>query len=310
MRPYLPSDFDGVVDLAEHARSLDPGSPHLDAPRWRYVCGDPFATPETHFRVAEDEEGRLLGFSYRFDPPRPEGGSYRAVFVVVHPDDRRKGIGRALYQATTGEPVRAEVDPGWYLTATLDERSGAGLPFAKAMGFKKERTYLVLERTLPGRPLPEVDSDANIERFLGASAWSDWAEIHNASFAGETGAIRHDADDLESNRPDGFRPEHVRFARLGGKRVGYLFLRETTGGGYIESIGVLPEARSSGVGSSLLVSALEYLSDRGHRRVELTVDDGNRPALKMYARLGFEELSRRFYLRRTERASRRRRRSA
>lgn len=212
----------------------------------------------------------------------------------------------ALYEQTLGDTSVSEQDPGWHVTTTIDERTSAAWPFAKRLGFKKAQTLLVLDRPLPGRPLPEADSDARIERFVGASAFQDWANIHNAAFAGAYGAIRHDADSLETHRPDGFRPEHLRFARLGHDRVGYLFVRETTSGGYIESIGVLPDARGNGIGTALLISALEYLVERGHQRCELTVDEGNSAALKMYARLGFDEVCRRMHLRHDGKPSRRR----
>lgn len=305
IRAYLADDAGAVVNLAGETRDLDPGAPVLDAARWRFVCADPYADPEAHFRVAETDDGRLLGIAYRFDPPRPDGGSYRATFVVVHPKHRRRGIGRELFDAIAGDGGR-DGDTGWYLTTTIDEASSAAWPFARSLGFKRAQSLLVMERPLPGRPLPEPDSDARIERFLGATAWQDWADIHNASFQGVPFAVRHDPDALEGNRPDDFRPEHVRFAKLSGKRVGYLFLRETTGGGYVESIGVLPDVRGQGIGTALLVSALEYLVDRGHRQVALTVDDGNRAALKMYARLGFDEVSRRAHLKRGAKAPRRR----
>ena len=269
----------------------------------------PTRTPRPTSGSPSRDGGGLLGVAYRFDPPRPEGGSYRAAFVVVHPKWRRKGIGRALYEAICGDDAGAG-DPGWYLTSTIDDASADAWPFAKALGFKKAQSLLVMERELPGRPLHEPDSDARIERFLGATAWQDWADIHNAAFQDVPFAVRHDADSLENNRPDDFRPEHVHFAKLGGKRVGYLFLRETTTGGYVESIGVLPDMRGQGVGTALLVAALEYLVDRGHRTVSLTVDEGNSAALKMYARLGFDELCRRAHLMRSGKAPRRRRKRA
>jgi mycothiol synthase len=292
--------------MAEAAREVDPGSPHLDGSRWRYVCSDPHSDAETHFRVAEGTDGAILGFAYRFDPPRYDGGRFRAVFVVVDPDHRRNGIGRALYDAVANEDHRDPADDGWHLATAVDDRSLAGLPFAKTMGFKKSSERLVLRRELPGRPLPEMDSDATIERFLGATAYEDWASIHNAAFAGAEGSAPVTVDELELMRPEGFRPEHVRFARLGGQRVGFLFVRETSTGGFVESMAVLPEAQGKGVGSALLGSALSYLHDRGHRSCELVVDERNAAALKIYGRLDFDEVARRTFLVKRPRARKRR----
>ena len=304
VRTYTEDDFGPLTVLAEEIHSLDPGAPLLDPPRWRYVCSDPHADPESYFKVAEWRSGEMVGFGYRFDPPRPDGsGRYRAVQVVVHPRWRRKGIGTDLFEAVAGE---APDDPDWYLTSACDDRSDGAWPFARKLGFKKDRVLLMMERELPGARLPESDSDAKIERFLGPTAWADWARLYNACFQGKSGFVPVDADHLEDNKPDGFRPEHVRFARVGGQRVGYLFLRETSGGGFIEEVAVLPELAGAGIGTALLISALEYLRDRGHKTVQLTVEEDNTAALKMYARLGFDEVCRRIHVVRTPRRKRRR----
>lgn len=304
IREYVPRDAPLIVKAAEETRALDPGAPHLDAPRWRYVLADPNADPEVHFRVAQTPSGRIAGFGYRFDPPRVDGGNYRAVIVVVHPDFRRRGIGHALFEATYGEAN--EDDDDWFVTSTVDDRSPGGWPFAKSLGFKKAQHLAVMSRDLPGRPLLEPDNDIRIEPFVGVTAWRDWAAIHNEAFAGDPEAIRHDALVLEDNKPDGFRPDHVRFAKSeGNQRIGYLFLRETTDCGYIESIAVRTDTRGQGVGTALMISALGYLIERGHSRCELAVDEGNVAALKMYSRLHFEELGRRLHLRRDGKAPRR-----
>ncbi len=308
VRPYLDTDDDAIVAMAETARSVDPGSPHLDASRWRFVCTDPHADPEAHFRVAETSDGTIIGLAYRLDPPRHDGGRFRAVFVLVDPDHRRQGIGKALLEEVACTDDRDPMDEGWHLATTIDERSASGKPFAKAMGFKKASERQVMSRPLSGRPLPQIDYEADIETFLGASAYEDWANIYNEAFKGVEGTVAVTADELEDNRPEAFRPEHVRFARLGRERVGVLFLRETSTGGFIETLAVLPRAQGNGVATALLASALDYLKDRGHKSCELVVDDRNVAASKIFARLGFEEIARRFFL--VKKPKEKRRRSA
>ncbi len=285
---------------------MDPGAPHIDGSRWRYLCTDPHADPETHFRVLETSEGEIVGLGYRFDLPRHDGGRFRAVCVIVHPDHRRNGAGAELFQAIAVEDDRDPMDQGWHLATVVDNRSLAGLPFAKAMGFKKSSQRLVLARELPGRPLPDIDSDASLERFLGANAYKDWAALNNEAFAGVEGVPPVTADELEDGRPESFRPEHVRFARIGNERVGFLFLRETSEGGYIESLGVSPKARGKAVGTALAAWALGYLHERGHSSCEIVVDERNKAALKIFTRLGFEETARRTYLVKKPRTRRRR----
>ena len=71
-----------------------------------------------------------------------------------------------------------------------------------------------------------------------------------------------------------------------------LFSHETPGYGYVDdltpelSISVLPEWRGCGIGTRLLVAALEQ-AQRQFPAVSLSVTPGN-PAQRLYERLGFE----------------------
>jgi len=305
VRTYLPSDADKVVELTEALRAEDPTFPMLDSARWRYVCADAHAQPEETFHVLESDEGEILGVAYRLDPPRVEGGRYRAVFAAVAPDYRRQGFGRALFEATVGADVPKSSDPDWFLSTTLDEASEVGAAFVKSMGLKKSFTRYLLERPLPGRPLPDFDSsELFVQDFVGSSAYADWAQIHNLAYASQRDAEHLDSALLQQFRPAGFRPEHVRFARKEKQRIGYLFMRESGEGGHIESIGVLPEARGQGVATMLTLDAIRYLTERGHQVVNLVVDAENKPALQLYARLGFEEAGRRIHYQRGARRAR------
>lgn len=75
--------------------------------------------------------------------------------------------------------------------------------------------------------------------------------------------------------------------------AGFLLAREAAGEAEVLSVGVLPEARGRGVGHALLAGAMERLRGRGVRDLFLEVEEGNRPALALYRRLGFEQRGRR-----------------
>ncbi len=57
----------------------------------------------------------------------------------------------------------------------------------------------------------------------------------------------------------------------------------------IEAVAVLPEARGRGVGRALMSQALEEARRAGRRRVALYVVEGNEPAVRLYASLGFRK---------------------
>ena len=55
----------------------------------------------------------------------------------------------------------------------------------------------------------------------------------------------------------------------------------------LEDLFVAEDARGSGLGEALVQAALERARERGCRRVELDVSEGNAPALRLYERFGF-----------------------
>jgi len=81
--------------------------------------------------------------------------------------------------------------------------------------------------------------------------------------------------------------------------VGVLQLDAGEGGGdggtllEIAYLGVVPEARRTGVAATLVEFALTHAADSGRRAVLLGVDGRNAPAKALYARFGFAEYERR-----------------
>ena len=58
---------------------------------------------------------------------------------------------------------------------------------------------------------------------------------------------------------------------------------------WMEDLFVRPEAQGRGLGRALVEAALQRARERGCLRVELDVDEDNRAARALYARLGFDE---------------------
>lgn len=82
-------------------------------------------------------------------------------------------------------------------------------------------------------------------------------------------------------------------AMLGRKLVGFVLSRFAADEAEILSIAVESGARSRGIGRSLLLRHLRRLAGTGIRTVFLEVDADNAPALRLYKRLGFEQVGRR-----------------
>lgn len=67
-------------------------------------------------------------------------------------------------------------------------------------------------------------------------------------------------------------------------------IRDQDGFGAIQNLGVAPAHRNRGLGTHLLVRALEGFRQAGLRRVHLEVTAENTGAIRLYRRIGFESV--------------------
>jgi ribosomal-protein-alanine N-acetyltransferase len=121
---------------------------------------------------------------------------------------------------------------------------------------------------------------------LGTEHAPQLAAIHAASFARAWDA--HEFERLLADRAviaDGLF--------VGGEPTGFALSRVVLDEAEILTIAIAPEARGRGCSRPLLVGHLEALNRVGVRLVHLEVEEGNRAALALYRRLGFEEVGRR-----------------
>jgi len=118
--------------------------------------------------------------------------------------------------------------------------------------------------------------------------------------------IRINRQNLPENYPPFFfKLHHENFpkaflvAEMGGEVIGYVMCRVETGRlytkegvgrqGHIVSIAVVPEMRRRGVGTSLMVKAMEALRKvYGVDEYYLEVRVSNTPAINLYRKLGFK----------------------
>jgi ribosomal-protein-alanine N-acetyltransferase len=63
--------------------------------------------------------------------------------------------------------------------------------------------------------------------------------------------------------------------------------RET---GWIVNAGVLARYRRQGIGQQLLQYGVDHLVAAGARRVKITADESNEPAIRLYKKMGFRQI--------------------
>ena len=247
---------DGVVPLSEQARL------NLGNPTW------------THLRAVGDD-ATLTGYA-QLDP---DGTGE----LVVHPNQRRRGIGRTLLDrllAVGAQQIWAHGDhPG-------------AAPLARAAGLRRQRSLWQLARPLAD-PLPDpvVPDGVSVRTFQPDRDDAAWLALNAAAFAGHPEQGRWSADDLAQRMaepwfdPDGF------FVALRDDRMVGFHWTKTGDEGEVYVLGVHPDEQGSGLGRALTLVGLHHLRERGLGRVTLYVEADYAAAVRLYTSLGFAKVA-------------------
>ena len=252
---------DGVAPLSEH------GMLHL-----RYDSTGDFIV---------NADGKIAGYAY-LDPPSAEGEVTGEL--VVHPDRRRRGLGRAL----TGELAAAADGHVLRLWAHGDLPAAAAR--ARAAGLDRVRARGQMRRSLR-EPLdqPVLPAGRTLRTFVPGQDEDDWLSLNGRAFAKhpeQGGWTRHDLE-LREQEP-WFDPAGFFIAERGGLMAGFHWTKvHGPDLGEVYVVGVDPTEQGSGLGRALTLAGLHHLRDLGVAEAMLYVDEDNVPAIRMYEALGF-----------------------
>jgi mycothiol synthase len=242
--------------------------------------------------VATSDTGKILGYLH-LDQTDAVAGS--VVEVVVHPDFRQQGIGRALVESA----IEKSNDPRMRLWAHGELTSAYTL--AAKLGFTKARELWQMRRSLFA-PLPKAkDSlELSIRAFQVGKDETEWLALNSRVFADHPEQGRMSEQDLAIRMSEGwFDPTGFLIATRndGGKEtmVGYHWTKVHGGAGShghseigeIYVLGIAPEERGSGLAKLLSIRGLEHLRSLGLPAAMLYVDADNTAAISLYESLGF-----------------------
>ena len=213
----------------------------------------------------------------------PAGGPKMEGSGMVHPEFRRRGIGRALIEAVRAD-CRARGRPD-FLFAN-DEAGAAGRPFASAIGAAYEMSEHLLELDAAQRP-PPYEGPLSI-RVAGLDDVDDVVRIGMRAFGGD-----EKGTELRRRRTLEWMSEPLRviyLAMFEGRPVGTatLFLVPDSAVGFINALAVLPECQGRGFGRQILSEAVDGLVLRKRPSVNIEVQTDNDRALGIYESVGFE----------------------
>ncbi|TAK70432.1 MAG: mycothiol synthase [Actinomycetota bacterium] len=220
-------------------------------------------------------------------------GPGAAAELAVHPQHRRRGLGRALLRLLESE---AAPDP---LSVWAHGNLPAAAQLAQRLGCVPARTLLRLRRSLPSPlPAPRWPAGITVRTFRLGQDEPAWLEVNRRAFTALPDQGGWGRDELDARLrepwfdPSGFFLAYDDAGRLAGFHWTKIHPADAgeAGFGEVYVIGVDPDYGGLGLGRALTLAGLAYLRDRGLAVVTLYVDAGNTGALALYRGLGFSLL--------------------
>lgn len=247
--------------------------------------------PGGHDLVVRDG-GALVGYA-RYDDGTAE--------LVVHPEHRRRGHGRALLRQLL---VLAGDRP-------LDVWAHGDLPgsaeLLAAHGFTRARVLLQMRRDLAGvdpDPHPRLPDDVQVLPFRPGRDEDAWLRVNARAFAWHPEQGRMSRADLELREaepwfdPAGFLLAWRGDPDAGGTLLGSHWTKVHPAGdagpepvGEIYVLGVDPDAQGLRLGGALTDLGLAHLRREGLGSVLLYVEEDNASAVRLYEGRGFTRFS-------------------
>lgn len=257
--------------LGEEAHSLDD---------WRAFAAQSYNREARDFRVVR-KASRLVALLTSTllpgsDCPR------RHFRIIVHPKERRKGIGTLLLrQVEEQEPMRGVV-----LQSNCIESWTAGREFLSRAGFQVERRQWKMELDHASARPYTIPPGVEIRPHGGTPADDrEWLRLDHEGYSEDEDAQWPTEEDLAVRRRQrGFR---FWFLEREGSPVGFLHATATRRA-HIHSVVASRDHRGQALGHALMVHAIRELRGNGATGFALYVRADNTPAVKLYQRLGFE----------------------
>lgn len=279
IRPFRPED---AAPLAALAMSCARGendfvlNPYWESEDELFAEFDRFEIrPEDHLLVADDD-GDVVGLAGFLR--RPDATSAGMFCPIVDRSRRGKGTGGQLLRAA--QTLGSEKLGIKLATAAIGTRNRGGYSLLTSHGFRPERQHFLMRcDARPTVPPPPI-ADASLE-----VAKPDDAETILEIYA-TCGFEERSIDDMRATLVDG---RHVHAVTRHGSRVVAFAEIETHWPRrvWIAYVGVLPELRDRGLGSSLVAWALLGQFEAGAKRGLLMLSPANRTALRAYEKVGF-----------------------
>ena len=287
------------MELLAAVEAVDRTGENLDADDLVHEFDDPAVEAETDTLALLDGT-RLVAYGVVAGAAQPGDVHHVRLWGAVHPEFRRRDIGRALlgWQLARGAVLHAEQHPGrtGRLEVWVPDHVPGAVALARSAGLAPVRHWFEMERDLAGAP-PVAVTPLRLVPYDVARD-DDVRVARNDAFADHYGSSPRDEAEWRQRGTGspGFRPE-LSLLALDGDEIAsfllsYVYPADTAATGvrevWIELLGTRPAHRGRGAASALLAAGLSRYREGGYQRAALGVDAANPTgALRIYERLGF-----------------------
>jgi len=283
------AQVDGVLALAQAAAAADgvaPLSEHVLL-HLRYDHSSAERGSAASQDVVLVTGGEIAGYAHLDRQPAEASGE-----LVVHPDRRGRGLGRALVSELT------TAADGRILRIWAHGEQPAAARLAAATGFERFRALAQMRRPLRDElAAAAFPAGRTLRTFVPGQDEDEWLTLNSRAFAKHPEQGSWTSRDLElREREPWFDPDGFFIAERDGAMAGFHWTKVHPAGGQdsperaigeVYVVGVDPAEQGSGLGRALTLAGLHHLRDEGLAEVMLYADEDNVPAIRLYEALGF-----------------------
>jgi len=298
IRHYVPEqDLSELSHLLTEIESLDRDGEDTSEEYLRASLAWPNYRPAQDVWVAE-AEGKLIGYGVAFEQPSQQC----TLYVVVHPSQRRKGVGSQLLDLTL---ARAQEVGSKRILVYANEHNRASNLFLKHHEFEPVSSVgslkLNAQEQLPSTEFPngftlksylEVNDPLILLRALNICYQDMWGHQHNDNPTEEERKSPpflhyYDANDILLLFDEKDSIVGICSLKSQGKREGNGEISDL-----LDGPGIIQAYREQGYQRPMVLAGIQHLRQRGTRPITLEFWGDNENALNIYRSLGFEMVNR------------------